>query len=258
MLLRSLLIILAALTPVFGASRSAVSRIVADSSRDQIIPYLFDGGGWSTNLILTNFESHTIQVQVEFWANDGSQLQLPVDGVGTGASLTANIAANGTASLRTSDFANSRIDGYAYVTAVNQGDRFAGYAVIKNITSGLPNLEFTIPLAPLNENRFTLAFDNSNGYDTGVALVNSSQFSATVNIEVTDQYGNVLATDQVSIPPLGRVVNTSLSTQYPPLGGTVGSIFFSTDPSLAVTGMGIRFGPNDQSWTTVIPFSPKQ
>jgi hypothetical protein len=173
--------------------------------------------------------------------------------VGTNAGIDITIPLNGTASLTTADVAGNRTSGYAFVGVPNQSDRFAGYAVVRQQTNGLPDLEFTIPLTPIDENNFVLAIDNTNGFSTFASLVNSStQSNAVVNVTVQDQSGNVLATDQLQIGQLGRLA-FSVNDRYPQLNNSVGSIRFSANGQL-VTGLGLRSGPNN-SLTTITPFS---
>ena len=251
----------AAMLPAFAADRSVVRlsgekgrTVVADPTRNRILPYVYDGAGWSTTFVLTNLDNHTINLRLEFTASDGSDLPLPVLGIGTTARVDITLPQGGTASVSTADASGDRISGYAFIGIPNQTDRFSGYAVVRQQTNGLPDLEFTIPLTPIDENQFVLPMDNTNGFTTFVSLVNSStQNNAIVNVTVQDQDGNVLATDQLQIVSLGRLT-FNVTDRYPQLNNLVGSIFFSGDRSQFVSGLGLRSGPNN-SLTAITPFS---
>lgn len=228
--------------------------ISADPSRDNIFPYMYDGAGWSSTFVFTNLDSRTVKIRLEFSADDGSDLLVPVLGVGKTSAVDITLGIGGTISLTTEDTAKTRTSAYAFAGAANGSDRFSGYEVVRQQTSGLPDLEFTIPLTPIDENQFVLPFDNTDGFATFVSLVNSSlQNSAIVNVTVQDQDGNVLTTDQISIQPLGRDT-FDVAEQYPQLKKIVGSILFSARGQQFVTGMGLRSGPND-SLTAILPFS---
>ena len=240
--------------PSTKLNRARKPQVVADPSRDAIYPYVYDGAGWSTSFVFTNLDNHTININLEFSNDDGSNLLVPLVGVGTDSSFAVTIPYAGTVSLATGDTSSILAIGYAFAGAANQKDLFSGYAVVRNQTPGLPDLEFTIPITPINENQFVLPFDNTNGYLTRAVLINSSlQNNATVNVTVNDQDGNVLATDQIAIVPLGAV-RFSVTARYPQLQGIVGSIFFSAPSNQFVTGLGERSGPN-LSLTAIPPFS---
>ena len=235
--------------------RPAADRaIVADPTRNNIIPDLYDGGGWSTTFVFTNMDSRPIALRLQFTADDGSDLQIPVVGIGLTSNIAVPIQVGGTASLTTADVDNFRTSGYAFVAAANASDRFAGYAVVRQQSSGWPDLEFTLPLAPIDENQFVLPFDNTKGFTTFVSLVNSStQNPANVNVTVQDQNGNVLTTDQFQIGPLGRL-KFNVGDRYPQTGNSVASIYFNAPGSQFLTGLGLRSGPNG-SLTAITPFS---
>jgi hypothetical protein len=231
-----------------------VRAVVANPTRDRILPYVYDGAGWSTTFVLTNLDNRTINLRLEFTGNDGSDLQFPVLGIGTTSAVDIKLGQGGTISVSTADIAGDRTSGYAFVGVPNQTDRFAGYAVVRQQTNGLPDLEFTIPVTPIDENQFVLPMDNTNGFVTFISLVNSStQNPANVNVTVQDQDGNVLATDQLQIVPLGRLT-FNVSDRYPQLNNLVGSILFSASGNQFVTGLGLRSGPNS-SLTAIPPFS---
>ena len=242
-----------------GARAGAQSdgrAIVADPFRDQIFPYLSDGNGWSTNFVFTNLDRHSIVVHLEFSADDGSFLRLPVNGIGTTDAVDITIATGGSFSLRTAGAAANRTTGYAFTEAKNLTDLYSGYAVVRNVANGLPDLEFTVPLAPIDENFFTLAFDNTNGYATFAALINSSvDKDANVVATIQDQDGNVLSTDRITVAPFGRF-QFNLADRYPQADKIVGTIAFSASGTQFVTGIGLRSGPN-QSLTVIPPFSLK-
>ena len=236
--------------------RSGSNGIVSDPSRDKIFPYLADGNGWTTNFVFTNLDTHSVVVHLEFSADDGSFLTLPVTGIGSTQAADITIVVGGSFSLTTAGTAQNRTSGYAFATAKNQTDLFAGYAVVRNVASGMADLEFTVAPTPLNENSFTLSFDNTNGYATYAALINSSvDKDATIVVSIQDQNGNVLGTDQITVPPIGRY-QFNVSDRYPQLNNIVGNIVFSASGKQYVGGTGLRYGPN-QSLTVIPPFSLK-
>ena len=227
----------------------SLPKVVVNSGRDQIMPFVYDGNGWTTMIVLTNLDNHTISVHVQFTANDGTLLSFPVNGIGDASDVYVTIPSGGNYSIVTSGFAAQRTSGYAYVTAQNGTDLFGGYGVARNQTTGLPDIEFTIPFTPLDENVFTLSFDNTAGFSTYAVLINSSSNNASINVSVQDSQGNVLVTDQISLSPFARYV-FNLGDVYPVVNGLVGNVYFSASGAQLVAGSGLRQGPY-QSFTLI-------
>lgn len=237
-----------------GLTGQSASRRVLTNPRNQIFPYVYDGGGWSTDIVLSNIDTHTIIIQLEFSADDGTPWTLGFNGQGSVNSMVVTLTPGASASVITSGASAARTAGYAFITGTNTADAFGAYAVIRNQTAGLPDVEFTEPATPIDENQFTLAFDHSGGFGTAVALVNSlTGAEANAQVTVQDQSGNVLATDQLTIPALGRM-SFNVTDRYAQAAGMVGSLQFTTSGIQALTGLGLRLGPNG-SLTAIPPFS---
>ena len=234
----------------FAKAFAGVPKVVVNPSRDQIMPFVYDGNGWTTRFMLANLDNHSIVVKVQFWAQDGSNLSLPVDGIGNTTAVEVTLPPGGNYSFVTSGFAPDQTTGYAYVSSNNGSDYFGGYAIARNRTSRQPDIEMTVPLTPVDENIFTLAFDNTGGYTTYAVLINSSgTFKANINVSVQDSQGNVLATDQILVDPYGRYA-FNLADYYP-VDGLVGNVYFSSTGQQYVAGSGLRAGPNQS--LTIIP-----
>ena len=232
-------------------AQSSGAKLVVNPSRDQIIPIVYDGNGWTTLFMITNLDNHTIVVDVEFSAKDGSNLSLPVRGLGNTTSVEVTVPQNGNYSFVTSGFAQQRTTGYAYISSKNGSDFFGGYAIARNQVRNLPDLELTVPFTPIDENFFTLAFDNTGGYSTSAILINSSGSNqANISVTVEDSQGNVLVTDTILIDPYGRYA-FNLADFYPVVNELIGNVYFSASGPQFVAGAGLRVGPNQS--TALIP-----
>ena len=234
----------------FAKASSGGARLVVNPSRDAIMPVVYDGNGWTTLFVIANLDNHPIVVEIQFSLPDGSALSLPVVGIGYTTAVEVKLPAGASYSVITAGSATDRTTGYAYVTSKNGTDLFGGYASVRNQAANLPDLEFTAPFTPIDENFFTLAFDNTGGYSTYAILINSSnKVNASVAVSVQDIDGNVLATDTISIDPYGRYA-FNLADFYP-VNGRIGNVYFSASGGQLVAGSGLRVGPNQS--TTVIP-----
>ena len=133
------------------------------------------------------------------------------------------------------------IEGSAQVTATGSAD---GFAIFHYDPS---SQEAVVPLETRNASSYVLAFDNTNGVLTGVAIENVSAQAANVPVILRDGNGNQIGTGSI---PLGGSGHTSfvLSTQFPMTANIVGTIeidtpgFGSATPG-QISVLGIRYTP---------------
>lgn len=81
--------------------------------------------------MLTDLDNETIHLGLDFTGDDGSSVQIPIQGVGTTSAVDITLLPGGTTSLPTADIATNRTSAYAFVGVPNGTDRFGGYAVVR-------------------------------------------------------------------------------------------------------------------------------
>jgi hypothetical protein len=128
-----------------------------------------------------------------------------------------------------------------------------GFAVFKWHVSPHPDQEAVVPISSSDQNKAVLAFDNRNGYQTGVAIVQPKFLSldsgmATVFLLIRDQGGNQLAVDALQIVAGGHT-SFLLADKYSVVAGQSGTVEFSSTESVAA--LGLMF--NDTGALTTIP-----
>src|SRR5262249_8566747 len=102
---------------------------------------------------------------------------------------------------------------------------------------------------------FVLAFDNTNGVLTGVALENTN-IGATFPVVIRDDKGNILTTTSIFLPTSGHT-SFLLSTMFPQTANIRGTIEFDNptgSPVFQIAVLGIRYTGGT---TTTIPALPK-
>ena len=136
----------------------------------------------------------------------------------------------------------------------------SGYAVFSNGAT-----EAAVPLQTQIGTTFRVAFDNTNGASTGVALVNLAGGQANLTATVWDEYGTQLATLPVALTLTDANGNGHDSFMLPArlaaTAGIRGIVQFAGNPGTAsvpagqVTGLGLRTEANGlfTSIPTIVP-----
>lgn len=182
-----------AATQAFALTVAAAGTL----ARVGVMSQIAAGGGWDTTIWLVNRSSASVQASVVFRGDDGSALTLPLTVTQPGFSqqVTAStvqetiapntmlVVATGTVS------SSSAVQGWADVLA---SGALSGFAVHRY--SGAS--EVTFPLQSQFGSSFSMPFDQTGGYVTGVALVNLAGWQANVTASVCNQYGNQIVSQQ--------------------------------------------------------------
>jgi len=126
---------------------------------------------------------------------------------------------------------------------------FAGFAIFRQRGQDGRDSEGTAPLEGTGQPGLILPFDNSNGFATGIAMVNTAADRASLVAVARDENGLVLG--QFGLPLIAGghtafVLGERLATSQ----GRRGSIEFHQSAGGAVTGLGLRFSPSG-SFTSV-------
>ena len=92
-----------------------------------------------------------------------------------------------------------------------------------------------------------LPFDNTAGFQTGIALANQSGTAQTVTVTLLDQNGAQLSSSPLSLPAFGHT-SFFLSTQFPKSVNQLGIL--QVQGPAGVTGVGLRMSPQG-SFTSI-------
>jgi hypothetical protein len=194
---------------VSNAQTITVAPLVSSNlPRVGVLAQMAAGGGWDTEVYLTNSTSGTLSVALSFFADDGTALILPLTAVQQGhtqnvttSTLTAAIPANTTLAIDTGARSGNVVQGWA---DVHSDGPLTGFAVFRLAPQGLnsgPGIttpwEGTVPLQTiLTASTVVVPFDNTNGFATGLALGNLSTSGTDFNATFFDDNGNPLGSAQ--------------------------------------------------------------
>ena len=99
-----------------------------------------------------------------------------------------------------------------------------------------------MPLESRNSSAYLLAFDNTNGTATGVALSNASSQAITIPVTLRDGNGSSIGTGSVALKANGHT-SFGLATQFPQTSGILGTLEFDAPSGATISVLGIRSPP---------------
>jgi hypothetical protein len=217
------------------------------------IAHLASGGdGWQTTFVLVNTGTAATSVTLNFFADQtGAPMPLPLtfpqgnipDTRAPG--VTQNLAAGATL-IAVSTGAPDLLTGSAQLSTTGN---VSGFVIFRH-----NNQEAVVPLESRNASAYVLAFDNTNGTATGVA-VNSVSTAPQVNIPVVvrDQTGTQIAADVITMAANGHYAFTLGSDRYPAAAAIRGTIEFDKPPNGQIGALGIRIPTGAAHTFTTLP-----
>lgn len=207
------------------------------------IAHLASGNGWKTTFVLVNTGTSAKQAHLRFFADNGTQLPLPLTfpqlGGGSATATTLDRALTGGATLV---IESSGSDTSPLLTGSAQfatDGPISGFVIFRYNPNGQ---EAVVPLEYRAAGAYLLAFDNTGGIVTGVAVNNASAQPATVPVVIRDDTGVQIGTGSLSLDANGHTA-FGLATQFPVTANIRGTIEFDTPAGGNIGALGIRTPP---------------
>ena len=197
------------------------------------------GDGWQTTFALVNTGAGAAPVTLSFFDPNGNALPLPISypqagaAISTASSVTQTLAAGATLLIQSTG-APTLLVGSAQLTT---SGNVSGFVIFRH-----NGQEAVVPMENRNAKAYVLAFDNTAGTATGVAINNVSSSASQVSIPVVirDDQGNQLATDTLSVAANGDVSFTLVKDKYPQTANIRGTIEFDATGAAQIGVIGIR------------------
>ena len=217
------------------------------------IAHLASGGdGWQTTFVLVNAGTSPSQFTLSFFNDQtGAPMSLPLSfplpngGADVEApSVTQNLAAGATRVIVSSGAANL-LTGSAQLTTAGQ---IGGFVIFRH-----NNQEAVVPLESRNAGGYIIAFDNTNGTATGVAVNAVSAAQVNVPVTVRDSTGATIASDTINLAPNGHDAFTLGIDRYPAALAIRGTIEFDTPAGVQIGALGIRIPAGAAHTYTTLP-----
>jgi len=231
---------------IFSGTASALGDVAPSGT----MAHLASGAGWLTTFTLTNTGTSEANIQLNFYDDNGNPVSLPLtfedtNTNSTTATVNETLAAGATLIIATNAKSNAAlVTGSAELTST--GGNTSGFAVFHYN----PNAqEAVVPLQTGTANGYVLAFDNTNGLTTGMAVANVSTQSVKVPMIVRDDTGAQLGTATIDLAPHGHT-SFLLATNYSFAKDKRGTVEFDTPSNGQISALGIRSAPTG-SFTTI-------
>lgn len=205
----------------------------------QVLSQIADGQGWKTTITLVNLDSVPATFTLNFFSSDGSILRLPIEGeTGRLESITRIIPVGGSRTIITAGTDNALSQGWAELSSSQQ---VSGLGVFRQRVAGRPDQEAGVSVTTPTS-RFVLPFDNTQGFVSSMALVNTnSSLSRAVSATPREEAGNTLIGDSVNLPARGHTA-FEMAQRFPAMSGRRGSAEF-VSAGADFSALGLRFNP---------------
>lgn len=212
------------------------------------------GGGWQTTFTFVNTGASSAQVELSFFDDNGNALSPPLtfvqSGVVTTAStLTETIGAG--ASLMIVAAGGSSGTSMVGSAQLTTSGNVSGFAIFRYNPTGQ---EAVVPLEARNASAYVLAFDNTNGVATGVALANISPAAADVPMVLRDDTGAILGNAVIDLPANGHR-SFVLTDNYASAVIKRGTVELDAPAGTQISVLGLRATPSGV--VTTIPVLAK-
>jgi hypothetical protein len=211
------------------------------------------GDGWQTTFVLVNTGTSATSATLSFY-NDQTGFHLPLplgfpqsgDGsmVMTASTYTAPLAAGATLVIVSSG-ATRLLTGSAQLSTTGN---VSGFVIFRH-----NNQEAVVPLESRNASGYVLAFDNTGGTATGVAVSVVSTAQTNIPVIVRDDTGAQVAVDTITLNPNGHYAFTLGVNRYPGAANIRGTIEFATPAGAQISALGIRIPASAAHTYTTLP-----
>jgi hypothetical protein len=186
-----------------------------------------------------------VDIRLNFFDDNGSPLTLPLlfpqspNSAGSELAATIDRTVNAGAELliqTTGPFGSTTQVGWAQLLA---NGSIGGFAVFtQEIGASLQDGE--VPLETRTASTYTVAFDNTSGSATGVALANLTSQPLTSTVTIRDDTGSQILSNSVPVPAMGHT-SFNLVSQYPATAQRRGTVTFTTSGPGQIGVLGLRF-----------------
>ncbi len=246
------------LNVVDSDSKTAAAEIMltiepAGGPRRLVLPQIASGGSWKTQLNLINPSPSESGVRIVFRTDAGEPLTVPVnltvrDGSPMGgaegsrsrseeltaAEISETIPPWSSLHVGTLDEHAEAVVGWAEIIHPGQ---VTGYAAFEHFKSPGVLTDLLPALAP----SFLLPFDNANGSQVGVALINGDTSSpAAINLTIWDSAWVRIGSEAFDLPPGGHL-SFMLAERHPATADKQGVLECRTAPDGRIGGLGLQF-----------------
>ena len=190
--------------PVFSSLPPGELEAAAQGSTTYYFPHLAVGASWQTTITYINYSREEVTCQTDFISDHGSPLMVSFAELGTVDSRTDVLPPGGSVHQETDVALSAPLaPGWALANCsgpVQASLLFRGYN-----SEGMPVAEAGVNAATVPATHFVTFAEQGEGKNgTGVAYANPSATAALVTFTARDADGEVLAIEDLMLPPNGH------------------------------------------------------
>ena len=215
------------------------------------IAHIASANGWKTTFVLVNTGTSAAQAHLKFFDDNGNPLLLPISFPQSGRSSSSassvdhTLAAGATLIVESQGPDQNPVRvGSAQLTT---DGKVGGFVVFRYMPNGQ---EAVVPLESRNANAYILAFDNTNGTATGLAINSVSPQAVNIPVVIRDEIGTQIATDTLNLAANGHLAFTLAVEKYPATANIRGIVEFDTPVGAQIGVLGIRI-PTGHTFTSL-------
>ncbi len=214
------------------------------------IAHIATGNGWQTTFVIVNTGATAAEAHLKFFADDGTPLAIPIGPPGapptsTAATVDQLIAAGATFTLQSAAPLSNPTPTTGSAQLTTDGN-VGGFVIFRFNPNGQ---EAVVPLENRNASASILAFDNTGGTSTGIAINSVSTQAVNVPVVIRNDAGAQIGSDTITLAANGHLSFT-LGDRYANTLGIRGTIEFDTPASSQIGALGIRI-PVAHTFTTL-------
>ena len=207
------------------------------------IAHIATGNGWRTTLVLVNSGASSANAHLAFFGDDGSPLVLPLafpqsggDTTSIASSVDQTIAAGASLIVQSSAPLSDPAPTVGSAQLTTDGN-VGGFVIFRYNPNGQ---EAVVPLESRGASAYLLAFDNTAGTATGVAINSVSTQAVDVPVIIRDDTGAQIVTDTIPLAANGHLAFTLGTDKYPATANIRGTVEFDAPAGAQLGALGIR------------------
>ena len=215
------------------------------------IAHIAVSNGWQTTFVLVNAGTTPSLANLNFFDDSGNPLPLSItypQALGaptTVTGVTPTLAGGAMLMVQANGpLANAVQIGSAQLTTTG---KISGFVIFRYQPNGQ---EAVVPLESRNAGAYLLAFDNTAGTATGVAVNSVSTQAVSVPVIVRNDAGAQIATGNIALAANGHSAFTLGADQFLAAAGIRGTIEFDAPAGAHIGALGIRI-PIAHTFTTL-------
>ena len=190
--------------PVFSSLPPGELDASAQGSTTYYFPHLAVGASWQTTITYINYSPQQVSCTTDFLSDQGAPLMVSFAGLGTVDSRTDVLPPGGSVHQETNvELSAPLAPGWARANC--SGPVQASLLYRQHNSEGMPTAEAGVNATAVPATRFVTFAEQGEGKNgTGVAYANPSDTAALVTFTARDADGEVLAIEDLMLPPNGH------------------------------------------------------